>query len=414
MPATRKRFHSSIAILAIAILAVPAVLEIFGRETFRVFDEWQDISHIIVATNFSRITRQHRLNGMAMFAAGVAQRHGINVVIATNGDDQSRREILQFLLRTKMPGENRPIILDPQSVAFVKCEMPGGWARDLSPMMLFRPDNSRVLCGFNVLSSLADSELAVRRFAASLGVDCLPHVGRIHFGENRLVPLQFQGGNWMTADSGRTLITTHAAIQEHDIGFDSNVDVEAAIRNTLKARMGFERIIALESLTKDGTYVLHNDHIDLQVRTLPHNKVIIARVDKDDEQHGILQRNACRLKDAGYDVIAIKNAKSLLPYEKEFSSKYFQSYTNSLFINDVVLIPSYGDENADRNAKELYERALNGEKSGTRFKVIQVPSILGAAAIRHSGSIRCAAMGLHGEIGPSDEQHQRRSRRSSR
>jgi len=399
MPAIRKLVHSSVAILAITILAIPTAFEVRGRETFRVFDEWQRVSHIVVATNFSRRTNQHQLNGMAMFAAGVSQRHGIKLIIATDGNKKSREEILQLLVNTQMIGDTRPVILDSKSVTFVKCKMPGGWARDFSPMMLSRPDKSRVLCGFNVLSSLAYSEFAVRRFASALDVDCLPHVGRIDFGENRLVPLQFQGGNWMTADGGRTLITTHAAIHDHDVGFKSNVDIEAAILRTLETQMGFERLIALESLTRDGLYTLHNDHIDLQVRTLPLGKVMIACVDADDEQHGILQRNASRLRDAGYDVIEIENAKNeSTSGKKSDGSRYFKSYTNALFINDVVLIPSYGDENADRNAKELYERALNPMESGMRFEVIQVPPRLGSTAIRHSGSIRCAAMGLHGEI----------------
>ena len=167
---------------------------------------------------------------------------------------------------------------------------------------------------------------------------------------------------------------------------------------SLKKNFGINRVHELKPLIQHGQfYHLHNTHVDLQVRTLPHRRAIVASVSEDDEQHAILEHNAEMLRTAGQEVLRIENARVELPRERATQQRFFKSYTNALFLNGVVLIPAYGDEERDRAALAVYNKALNeGLPSNRRSYVVrQIPESYGVEAIEFSASIRCAARELH-------------------
>ena len=130
---------------------------------------------------------------------------------------------------------------------------------------------------------------------------------------------------------------------------------------------------------KAAGYDLANDHIDMQMRTLPGKKVIAAFVPDTDPQFVILDNNVKALRAAGYTVVPVYN----VPLD---GTKAFKSYTNALFLNDTVLIPSYGDAVRDKAAYDAYTGAL-----GNKYKVVQIDA---SQAILKCGFARCSAREL--------------------
>lgn len=176
-----------------------------------------------------------------------------------------------------------------------------------------------------------------------------------------------------TKDGVVTLVTTTAL-------YDGNGGeaLKETVNKTLKDTFGITTVIDLTPLdaTAPG-YKLSNVHVDLQVRTLPGRKVIVASVPAGDPQSGILDGNADRLRRAGFTVIRIDNAP------RSAVDSPFKTYTNALFLNDTVVVPKYGDAAKDAAAKTAYSLAL-----GDKYKVVQVDA---SEAITFCGAVRCAA-----------------------
>jgi agmatine/peptidylarginine deiminase len=63
-----------------------------------------------------------------------------------------------------------------------------------------------------------------------------------------------------------------------------------------------------------------------------------------------------------------------------------RSTTNSLLVNGLAVVPTYGDTGLDASVLEAYRRALPG---GWRVTTVDASS-----AIELGGAIHCAALGL--------------------
>lgn len=362
----------------------------------RLYDEWQPISHIVISTSPGE--NDYAPNRLAVFAAAMASRQGIRVVVATDSGPDSQQLLLKHFQESRFPRDGHPLIERSSDVVFIPTRMPGGWARDFAPIVVHPKPDGVILCGFNVLESFFESKSNAAAFARVLGTPSSMAMASI--GGDRFIPLRFQGGDWMTSDYGQDLITTTSAINSHQPSSSNSgyAGVPTAITNTLQKSFGIRRVLALSPIhTHKGSYRLNNTHVDLQVRTLPDNKVIVAQVAEDDVQYDILDQNARALEDAGYQVIRIDNATQVLPRETETGSRFFKSYTNALFLNRVVLIPAYGDAVHDRQAKLFYENSLNEGLAPQHepYTVVSIPAGDGAAAAEFSASIRCAARELH-------------------
>ena len=201
--------------------------------------------------------------------------------------------------------------------------------------------------------------------------------------------LYTDGGDWMTTNEGRRLLTT-TMLYENGGGHDPKVI--RAVHDALADNFGITEVIALTPLDSRAVgYVMGNGHVDLQVRALPGGKVIVANVPAGDPQRPILEGNVRKLIEAGVPeskIIRVDNAA------EGDGTKFFKTYTNALFLNKTVLIPMYGDTEADAAALAAYEQALNGSlpaQDKTRYRIVQVD---GAESIQYSGVAHCAGREL--------------------
>ena len=93
----------------------------------------------------------------------------------------------------------------------------------------------------------------------------------------------------------------------------------------------------------------------------------------------ILDRTAAKFRALGYAVTRVPMADS--DDLRGTDGEGLQTYTNSLFVNGVALVPQYGDGPADARALEVY-RGLGISAVGIDSK----------ALITFNGAIHCISM----------------------
>lgn len=347
---------------------------------FTIGDEWDTINWLTFSTE--RVNNVVDLNPLAFKIIPLALAQGIKPVISDQ-DANIQEKILSDLINSK-------IIKNRNQVMIIDNPLPNAWARDHAPINRFDKNNKNSVSITGTVSSLWDVDKAnksINNLAQAIKLNNKQNVPLFSFidpndpnGNKQTLPLRVDGGDWMTI-SRKTLITTENFYIYYDKQDNKTTEaIKAAVDPILKDQFGIEKVLTLKPLKKDADgYDLKNDHVDLQVRTLPNNKVIVASVPKTDPQHEILEDNAKTLTDAGFQVIRIANA------QETGGKKYFKSYTNSLFLNKTVVIPNYNDIQ-DNAAIKAYQDAL-----GNTYKIEKVDA---SEAIKYSGAARCVAREL--------------------
>ena len=396
------------------VVAISATIVAFGlwseialgdNDTPRVRDEWEHIERIFISTIPDGNTGARQLNATAKVVIGAAIKAGVKPVISDH-DKTARTAILDDL-------KTLNLIQKDSDVHIIENPFPTDWARDAAPIVTFDPRkrNTAIFSGTTFRND-AESQRLVSTLAKSIGLPSrkLPEVKFPAGFTPPTLPLSIDGGDWMTTGGGRTLVTTTAVYDNNGDGTGTVRDaVKAAVDATLKTNFGIQKIIELTPIKADAkevdgdgnptgrAYSLRNTHVDLQVRTLPANKVIVADVPAGDPQHQALDDIATKLRGEGFTVVRVQNAP-----QGAGNTLLFKTYTNALFLNKTIAIPKYGDAAADAAAKAAYERALPG------YKVIQIDA---AESIKFCGAARCAAR--EGPASPSKKVGKEASSRSN-
>lgn len=356
--------------LAVLLLSVAASANA-DNGTFSVRDEWQPVDRILIATNPGSDKVSPTARSIIKLATSKTE------ILISDGDKQTQAKVIADLL-------SDGTITNANQVKIIDNPQPTSWARDFSPLVRFDSKNAASLTAtafqdFDQTTSLANISKTIKLPSKAIPTITLP---------SGTYPLVLDGGDWMTTDGGKTLITTTGIYDEYTDRGDLDT-VKKAVDATLKKEFGIEKVIALQPLKEDpGGYNLTNAHVDLQVRTLPGRKVILARVPKGDVQFDVLDANEKTLTAAGYQVIRVDNAPQT-PGRTEF-----KSYTNTLFLNGMVLIPSYRDAASDDKAKDIYKDALNGNQPANAPPYV-VEKIDSADAIQFCGAVRCSAREIY-------------------
>ncbi|PAF41430.1 agmatine deiminase family protein [Helicobacter sp. 11S02596-1] len=207
--------------------------------------------------------------------------------------------------------------------------------------------------------------------------------------EMQSLPFVLEGGSIDTDGQGRILTNTQCLLSPHRNPYLSQFQIEQTLKNTL----GAEEVLWLHSgyLQGDDT----DSHIDTLARFL--NPTTIAYVkceDKNDEHYEELEKMEAELLElktpAGkpYNLIALP-----LPDAKyannggdgAFSERLPATYANFLFINNALLVPTYGDKKDNQALEILQSQCLDREVIGIDCSTL----------IRQHGSLHCVTMQIY-------------------
>jgi len=204
-------------------------------------------------------------------------------------------------------------------------------------------------------------------------------------GDNQLVNT---GGNFMTDGMGNAF-ASNLILEENDgWGPYSSVNYpnhsEAEIDNIMNQFMGFDQYIKMETLPYDGIH-----HIDMHMKLLNEETLLIAEYPDGVADGPQIEENIQYILDNfttpygnTYNIIRIPSPPSTSGAYPNNGGSY-RTYTNSVFINSIVLVPFYRTE-YDTIAQRIYENALPG------YEIIGIDcDNSGNNIISASGAIHC-------------------------
>ncbi|OGR78152.1 MAG: hypothetical protein A2X32_01985 [Elusimicrobia bacterium GWC2_64_44] len=190
------------------------------------------------------------------------------------------------------------------------------------------------------------------------------------------MPIIMDGGNLMVDSQGTLFMTKRTYLWNSNMSEDQ---VNTHLKNYLKVK----KIVTFDYAGYPGEPADGTGHIDMYVKLLNDNTVLLA-VTADEPF-----KTACDKAMAWFKANKAPNGQ---PYKivtaKAWATDAWYTYTNSLVVNDVAIIPSYSVSTEEANAKAAYESA--------GYTVVPVPS---DDSIVAGGSIHCVTQTIPGAPG---------------
>lgn len=165
------------------------------------------------------------------------------------------------------------------------------------------------------------------------------------------VPIHVEGGMLLSNGKGIAIGSKAITAYNRDFGFS-----DQTIERELRRITGADQMLLVDTLIGEKT-----NHIDLFIAFTDANTVVVSQSeDRNDPNAKILDRAAellGTLKSGG------KNLRVVRIPIPESDGQSFPSYTNVVFANGMLLVPSYaGEANREREAavRDIYQRLLPG------------------------------------------------------
>ena len=177
------------------------------------------------------------------------------------------------------------------------------------------------------------------------------------------------GGNFMSDGFG-TAFSSELIFEENDGAGDYGINYpnqsEQEIDNIMIQFMGIENYIKMPVLPYDGIH-----HIDMHMKLLDEETLLVAEYPEGMSDGPQIEANLDYILNnfttkygTPFNVIRIPSppsASGAYPGSQPGNTTdgYYRTYTNSIFINETVLVPFYREE-YDTIAQRIYEEALPG------------------------------------------------------
>lgn len=201
-----------------------------------------------------------------------------------------------------------------------------------------------------------------------------------HFGTKLTeINLILEGGSIDFNGDGVMLTTTECLLNDNRNRLSKD---ELEIK--LKDLFGLNKIVWLNHgfIKGDDT----DSHVDTLARFIAPNKVAYAAcLDENDEHYKELNLMKKELENAGFELVALPLPKPVFYNGKRLGA----TYCNFIFINGAVIVPTYGDKEADDYVLNTLKDAIpNREIIGVDSRVF----------IRQNGSLHCSSQNRYKRI----------------
>ncbi|RAZ57224.1 agmatine deiminase family protein [Campylobacter hyointestinalis] len=191
-------------------------------------------------------------------------------------------------------------------------------------------------------------------------------------GELRSVQLILEGGSIEFNGDGVMLTTSKCLLNDN-----RNKLEKEELQKKLIDLFGLNKIIWLNHgfIKGDDT----DSHIDTLARFISKDTVAYAACDDESDEHfGELNLMKDELEKSGFNLLALPIPKPLFYEDRRLAA----TYCNFIFINGALIVPTYGDEKADKFALRALQNAL------PNLDVIGVDS---SVFVRQNGSLHCSS-----------------------
>ena len=252
----------------------------------------------------------------------------------------------------------------PDSIRLIEVPTDTVWIRDFGPVVVRRGDGTRVAFDFQYKRRSGAKNRDTDNAAAAA---IARHVGI----PVRRVPVELEPGNLLSNGRGLLVTTTDTFNANISHGYDAGT-----IAGYLGKTFGCRKIVLLEPLKGERT-----GHVDVFACFTDPDTIVVGEYPKsvDPVNAGVLERNAAILSKVQTADGPLRVVRIPMPGNEDGA---WRSYTNSIFANGVLLVPSYGGAHAeaDNRAVLAFRRLLPGWK---------VTGIDASKVVRREGALRC-------------------------
>ncbi|MEE3456509.1 MAG: agmatine deiminase [Lachnospiraceae bacterium] len=253
-----------------------------------------------------------------------------------------------------------------ERLTFIEAETDDSWARDIGPTFVFSKEGRlAVNWSFNAWGGEVDGLYAswekddrlARTFAAAIGNEVLD-----------AAPFVLEGGSIHTDGEGTLMVTESCLLSA---GRNPSL-TKAEIEERLKTYLGVAKVLWLpRGIYMDET----NEHVDNVVAFIRPGEVVLAWTDnREDPQYELSAQNLAYLEgetDAKGRKIKVRklpipdvpvccSARDIDNYvfepgedTREAGERLAASYVNFYFANGIALVPQFGGENAESDARAV-------------------------------------------------------------
>ncbi|MDJ0706743.1 MAG: agmatine deiminase family protein [Leptolyngbyaceae cyanobacterium MO_188.B28] len=228
-------------------------------------------------------------------------------------------------------------------VELIVCPIDDLWMRDMGPVFVVNEDDQKAAIDFNFngwgekQEHARDAEVA--QFVAQQTQSLLVNTH-----------LVFEGGGIEVDGHGTAIITESCILNDNRNPGLSKADCEAE----LKALLGLKKIIWLPGI---AGYDITDGHTDFYARFIRPG-VVVAGFDPDPAsfdhevttRHLEILRTATDADGQPLEVVVIEGPSRIRPGYA--SNEFAAGYINFYGVNGAVIAPEFGDDIADRRAKE--------------------------------------------------------------
>jgi agmatine/peptidylarginine deiminase len=275
-------------------------------------------------------------------------------VIVTLTHDESPERFSDFLQAGNIDGRGLRV-LNLQHDNF--------WTRDFGPVSVELPDGRSAFLDFTYPQTRVLDDGIPSALALAYGVPVFR------------IPLGLEGGVIMTNGEGLCVTTTTLAVANPDVPFE-------VLTRQMERLLGCSQLVFLESPRDEAT-----GHVDMFAKFTSPDTVLVGAfaAGESPEDAALMEGNARLLKS-----IRVGRGRKLrvvrIPMPAPEGSVY-RSYTNSLLVNGLAIVPTYGrNPKEEAAALEAYRRALPTDW--------QVSTVDASGAIGLGGAVHCAALEL--------------------
>ncbi|MEZ7892826.1 MAG: agmatine deiminase family protein [Candidatus Wallbacteria bacterium] len=225
-----------------------------------------------------------------------------------------------------------------ENLQIVKADLDSVWMRDFGPFFIYKSDRTREIidCVYN--RPRPNDDKFPQIIGKTLNIKVNP------------CKLILPGGNFQTDGHGVAIVTD--VVFDPSQGGDPNMTREQ-FEKYMKDYFGMKKVIILKQMKRDGT-----GHVDMFSKLLDDKNFIVGEyktpADGAPGNYEILAANVKTLENET-NGLGEKFIVTRIPMPKYDGTSY--SHTNSVFVNDLVMVPVY-NKGTDDEALGIYRKIL--------------------------------------------------------
>ncbi|MCX7651232.1 MAG: agmatine deiminase family protein [Flavobacteriales bacterium] len=325
--------------------------------SIRSMAEWEEVEALLITwTGFPSILAE---------IVSTARQHA-RVLIHCSDSNQ---------VKNYLTGQNIPL----GNVRFLQVPFNSIWIRDYGPNNVYRNDVDSLFLVDWIYNRPRPQD------------DAMPVADAAYFNlplyETSAAPsdLVYTGGNWMSDGRG-TGFSSRLFLEDNGPGNSFGVSVKNTqqVKQILQSFMGITRFVDMEVLPYDGIH-----HIDMHMKLLDEETLLVGLYPTGVSDGPQIEANIAYILDNYQTVFGTPYKIVRIPMPPSASGNWpsngasYRTYTNAVFVNGAIIIPSYRQE-YDTTAHRIYREQL----PGYTLKFIDCDN-QGANIISNGGAIHC-------------------------